>query len=634
MGETSTTRRVLLNGEIAEALERRYGSEAESRASRLASHFFESASLTPEHAAKAVKYGKLAAKQAEEQSAFAEAVRHLENCLGLITLASDGLGEDEAELLLELWEVAQPAVEWRTSWRTLLQAVTKFSERGDAIGQARAALAASQVQTDRGRLERLVDDALTNLGEKDAFLRAQLLYGRLTFNERMDLESSLLRELEDLIDRHGLESIRLELELSKRRNIASRGILPESSWDEHISKLESLVAAFTEAGDYRSAMDSKRGIVQAADRTGQLDLTIQAGEEANRFALEKHQRQLGGFVLQGGAGAHLARAEFESVLKVATRIPGENFAGDLFRAACALLQGAPQAAIDLLPASDWRGNEAMMMLVKSIRVRVLHSAGLYQEARLEFGAWRALLQTISSAAVYTFCQLDEVGLVLATETDLKQISSLLDEALDARLGAHGFGLDHLRGDIAVRLGNLDEARRHYETGREWAERERCHMERGQCHMGLADLARIDGDHAEAMRQLDLSGALFEAHGIVHHLDRVIAKKFELRGVGSGDTLTSIDTLAAAVQTEHPNLAPQAVPDGTVTLLFSDIIDSTAKNERLGDAAWMALLREHNEIIREQVAAHGGYEVKSMGAGFMLAFKSARDGLSCAIGNVA
>ena len=112
---------------------------------------------------------------------------------------------------------------------------------------------------------------------------------------------------------------------------------------------------------------------------------------------------------------------------------------------------------------------------------------------------------------------------------------------------------------------------------------------------------------------------------------MIAKKLELQGIGSGDTLTSIDTIAAAVQSEQPNLAPQAAPDGTVTLMFSDIIDSTATNERLGDAAWMALLHDHNEVIRERVANNNGYEVKSMGDGFMLAFRSARDGLNCAIG---
>jgi len=53
-------------------------------------------------------------------------------------------------------------------------------------------------------------------------------------------------------------------------------------------------------------------------------------------------------------------------------------------------------------------------------------------------------------------------------------------------------------------------------------------------------------------------------------------------------------------------------------------------ERLGDQRWLSLLREHNRIVREQIAAHGGYEVKSQGDGFMIAFQSARRALLCAV----
>jgi class 3 adenylate cyclase len=45
---------------------------------------------------------------------------------------------------------------------------------------------------------------------------------------------------------------------------------------------------------------------------------------------------------------------------------------------------------------------------------------------------------------------------------------------------------------------------------------------------------------------------------------------------------------------------------------------------------MELLREHNALVREQVREHEGYEVKTEGDGFMLAFSSARRALQCAI----
>lgn len=46
---------------------------------------------------------------------------------------------------------------------------------------------------------------------------------------------------------------------------------------------------------------------------------------------------------------------------------------------------------------------------------------------------------------------------------------------------------------------------------------------------------------------------------------------------------------------------------------------------------MQLLHEHNAIVRREKALHGGFEVKTLGDAFMLAFKSARDALQCAIG---
>ena len=44
---------------------------------------------------------------------------------------------------------------------------------------------------------------------------------------------------------------------------------------------------------------------------------------------------------------------------------------------------------------------------------------------------------------------------------------------------------------------------------------------------------------------------------------------------------------------------------------------------LGDTKWFEVLGEHNEIIRRNLKAHGGTEIKSQGDGFMLTFPGAR-----------
>jgi class 3 adenylate cyclase len=59
------------------------------------------------------------------------------------------------------------------------------------------------------------------------------------------------------------------------------------------------------------------------------------------------------------------------------------------------------------------------------------------------------------------------------------------------------------------------------------------------------------------------------------------------------------------------------------MVFSDIVDSTALNDRLGDQVWFEWLGRHNELLRGQVSRYGGTEIKGQGDGFMLTFPSAR-----------
>jgi class 3 adenylate cyclase len=74
----------------------------------------------------------------------------------------------------------------------------------------------------------------------------------------------------------------------------------------------------------------------------------------------------------------------------------------------------------------------------------------------------------------------------------------------------------------------------------------------------------------------------------------------------------------------------SVPTGTLTMLVSDIAGSTQMAERLGDQAWIELLGAHNEVVRAQVAEHGGTEVKAQGDGFLVVFPSARAAVLAAI----
>lgn len=95
--------------------------------------------------------------------------------------------------------------------------------------------------------------------------------------------------------------------------------------------------------------------------------------------------------------------------------------------------------------------------------------------------------------------------------------------------------------------------------------------------------------------------------------------------------TNLEAVTEAIEREQVNLRGRVAPDGTVTLLFTDIEGSTPLAERLGDLRWFALLREHKVIVRDQIARYGGFEVKTIGDAFMVAFGSARRAILCAIG---
>ena len=71
----------------------------------------------------------------------------------------------------------------------------------------------------------------------------------------------------------------------------------------------------------------------------------------------------------------------------------------------------------------------------------------------------------------------------------------------------------------------------------------------------------------------------------------------------------------------------------VTLLFSDIVGSTATIERIGDKAWRDLLLAHNAAMREQIAHHRGREFDTSGDGFMAIFDGAVRAVRCGLGMI-
>jgi class 3 adenylate cyclase len=143
-----------------------------------------------------------------------------------------------------------------------------------------------------------------------------------------------------------------------------------------------------------------------------------------------------------------------------------------------------------------------------------------------------------------------------------------------------------------------------------------------------------GDRERALGLLDQALHAAEAMRLPKVIEDCLALKVKAQGLDASSLslYSSIERVASAAQAERTQVWRDAVaPDGTVTIMFSDIEDSTVLTERLGDARWQELLRQHDAMVRAEVEAHGGYVVKHLGDGFMLAFQSARKALDCAVG---
>jgi class 3 adenylate cyclase len=109
----------------------------------------------------------------------------------------------------------------------------------------------------------------------------------------------------------------------------------------------------------------------------------------------------------------------------------------------------------------------------------------------------------------------------------------------------------------------------------------------------------------------------QAHGSIPN--EVIEVQPELVQAFLGD-LPDMNGPAASVT--------DAVP-GTRTIMFTDLVDFTSHTSKLGDAAAMELLRVHDLIVKNAIAANGGRLVKHTGDGIMASFDLSESAVSAA-----
>jgi pimeloyl-ACP methyl ester carboxylesterase len=89
-------------------------------------------------------------------------------------------------------------------------------------------------------------------------------------------------------------------------------------------------------------------------------------------------------------------------------------------------------------------------------------------------------------------------------------------------------------------------------------------------------------------------------------------------------IRAIETFVAELPADEPE------PDTVLaTVLFTDIVGSTATAAELGDRRWRELLERHHDVVRQQLARFRGREVDTAGDGFFATFDGPARAIRCA-----
>ncbi len=642
-GEMIAPRRLRLHNDVAKALERQYASRLDEHAVELAEHFAHSS--TEEDLRKAVHYGELAATRAAGVYAHGEAARLLEQALQVQDVLDANDGAKRYELLDALARALAYAGEPKRVSEEIAPEMVAIAERlGDG---ERAGTACS-----------LALDALIRQDAGPVFARPEWA----VWSERLHRHAapdSFLGVSADIFAAYPHYTSRRMREFWK----ASAALLERARVLGHTEALATAMALFVSSGAPPELTDERARVAEefatvpwaairfpspavVAHRLANVALSggQRSRADAARQLLDDYARRV---------GDPLARAYQVCVEAQWFGLAGKFEAGvDLLRrytASAESVESVQQtlAACYLSPllarlgrfeeALAYRQSWGAFPATEGMAAYIPAVAGLVDEARHET---HRLVAELAIAVEDDWSATGTLVYLLATSVITRDMDTL--RMLYQRLSGFGDLYAHdAYSTVARQLGLaallLDDpaaARAHFAAALEVAARVGDRPETALIRLAIARtlFEHYPDERAEAKEHLDFALGEFQAMKMQSALEEAMRLRMRDQGISTitGDIYTSIAAVAESVERERPDIATHAAPDGTVTIMFSDIEDSTVLTERLGDQAWQDLLRKHNALIREQLHAYDGYEVKTMGDGFMVAFQSAKKGLDCAV----
>jgi class 3 adenylate cyclase len=109
-----------------------------------------------------------------------------------------------------------------------------------------------------------------------------------------------------------------------------------------------------------------------------------------------------------------------------------------------------------------------------------------------------------------------------------------------------------------------------------------------------------------------------------------ARLVELPGADHFPFAGNVDALLDEVESFLTGARRVPEPDRRLlTVLFTDIVESTEQLAKLGDRRWRELLERHDALVRLELKRHGGREIKTTGDGFLATFEGPARAIGCA-----
>jgi eukaryotic-like serine/threonine-protein kinase len=639
--EMIAPRRLRMHNEVAKALEAHYAGRVEDHAAELADHYAHSSS--EEDLLKAVKFGEMAATRAASVYAFGEASRLLEQAIQVQEIVAPDDAQKLYDLLMELSRVLVSAGEAnRVFQETAKRAVDLGKKLGGGVLVARAAEQAGTAMVyHHGTLSFVMPEyqAWCELMDQNAPPESPDRVMADSWNAWIPWTAKDQRKAWPM--RQGALALAQRLQDRQALSVALFGFtVPGNPMSADLDRVEAALQLKDMPRSGLTPFMEGQMLWSIADTicdTGDLDTALRIWEQLDTFVERVSDPYVVTWQVFTKASRAFLAGDFERAIELGEDIETRaeqmgipvwgKLIGSWMRLGALLRIGKFDEACQMLWTFDTlpHGN--------GVVVSTFAVAGRLDDARKALNdALKAEQQTgpewTNRNNVIGWL---EAAIILG-ETDVaRELDRRLGGALPHSNNNSLVSLGRIRGRAAILLGHPEAARPLFTEGLAVEERMK---NRPEVALIRFELARLLFDHfpeerAAATEHLNFATNEAQAMKMKPLLEDCLALKLRAQGITSTDIYTSIDRVASAVESQQPDLKSHAAPDGTVTIMFSDIEGSTEKTDRLGDKAWMDVLREHNAIVREQLRAFGGFEVKSEGDGFMVAFQSAGKALECA-----